>query len=95
MDRSRMGLIATVVIFIALMLAIIIYSSIGIHPYEVETCITYKGRTNCGAAAGATREQALAAAARIACSSISGGMTESIACDATPPDSVRWIREPQ
>ncbi len=95
MDKSRMGLIAAVVAFVVVMLAIIVYSSIGIHPYEVETCITYKGRTNCGVAAGATREQAGAAAARIACSSISSGMTESIACDDTPPDSVRWIREPQ
>ncbi len=95
MDKSRMGLIAAVVVFVVAMLAIIVYSSIGIHPYEVETCITYKGRTNCGAAAGATREQALAAAARIACSSISSGMTESIACDDTPPDSVRWILEPR
>ncbi len=95
MSNSRVGLVATVAVFVAVMLAVIIYSSIGIHPYEVETCITYKGRTNCGVAAGATREQALAAAARIACSSISSGMTESIACDDTPPDSVRWIREPQ
>ena len=93
MDRSRMGLIAAVVIFVAVMLAVIVYSSIGIHPYEVETCITYNGRTNCGTAAGATRPQALTAAARIACSSISSGMTQSIACDDTRPDSVRWIRE--
>ena len=95
MDRSRMGLIAAVVVFVGAMLAVIVYSSIGIHPYEVETCITYHGRTNCGAAAGATRAQALSAAARIACSSISSGMTQSIACDDTPPDSVRWILEPE
>ncbi len=95
MDKSRMGLIAAVVVFVAVMLAVIVYSSIGIHPYEVETCITYNGRTNCGAAAGATREQALYAAARIACSSIASGMTQSIACDDTLPDSVRWILEPQ
>ena len=93
MDRSRLGLMATVVVFLVAMLAILIYSSIGIHPYEVESCITYNGRTNCGTAAGANRDQALAAAARIACSSIASGMTESIACDDTPPDSVRWIRE--
>ena len=54
MDRSRMGLIAAVVVFVGAMLAVIVYSSIGIHPYEVETCITYNGRTNCGTAAGAT-----------------------------------------
>ncbi len=93
MDKSRLGLIVAVSVFVISMLAIILYSSIGIHPFEVETCITYRGRTSCGTAAGATREQALTGAARVACSSISSGMTQSIACDDTPPDSVRWIRE--
>jgi hypothetical protein len=95
MNKSRAGLIMLVAVFVTAMLAIIIYSSFGIHPYEVEICITYKGRTNCGTAAGATREQALSAGARIACASIASGMTERIACDDTRPDSVRWLRESQ
>ena len=95
MNKSRAGLVTLVVVFVAAMLAVIIYSSVGIHPYEAEICITYKGRTNCGTAAGASREQALSAGARIACASIASGMTERIACDEAPPDSVLWIREPQ
>ena len=94
MDRSRLLLVLGVAAFVAVMLAVIVYSSIGIHPYEVEVCLTFKGRSNCGTAAGATRDQATAAAARIACATIASGMTESIACDDTPPDTVRWIREP-
>ena len=95
MNKSRTGLVMLVVVFVAAMLAIILYSSVGIHPYEAEICITYKGRTNWGTAGGASREQALYAGSRIACASIASGMTERIACDEAPPDSVLWIREPQ
>ena len=93
MDRSRIMLFLVVVGFLAIMFAVIIYGSMGIHPYSVESCITFHGRSACGTAAGATREQALAAAANIACSSLAGGVTDSIACGNTPPDSVRWIEE--
>ena len=54
MNKSRTGLVMLVVVFVAAMLAIIIYGSVGIHPYEAEICITYRGRTNCGTAAGAS-----------------------------------------
>ena len=93
MDKSRIGLTGAVVGFVGVALATIVYSSMGIHEYSVEICITFQGRTSCGEAAAATREDALRHAATNACSSISGGVTDSIACSRTPPNSVRWISE--
>ena len=93
MDRSRIGLTGAVVGFVGLALATIVYSSMGIHEHSVEICITFRGRTSCGEAAAATREDALLHAATNACASISGGVTDSIACSRTTPDSVRWFSE--
>lgn len=93
MDRSRIGVTVAVVGFVAAALATIIYSSMGIHEISVEVCITFRGLTSCGEAAAANREDALRHAATNACASISGGVTDSIACSRTPPDSVRWIAE--
>ena len=90
--KSRLGVILVSVGFVVIMVATVIYSTIGLNQFEVESCITYKGRSNCGTAAGESREQALRASATIACSTIAGGMTESIACSRTAPDSLRWIR---
>jgi hypothetical protein len=93
MQRSRVILAVVIAAFIAAAAAAIIYSSMDLQQYTVESCITYNGRTGCGTAAGATRDEALRSAATIACSGLSSGMTESIECSRTEPDSVRWIDE--
>jgi len=91
--NSRLGVLIGSAVFVVGIIVALVYMSVGYHQYEVEVCITFKGRNNCGTAAGATRDEALAAAARVACATISGGVTETIACDRTEPDSVRWISE--
>jgi hypothetical protein len=93
MINSRAGVFIASALLVVGVLAVLVYTSIGYHRYEVEVCLTFKGRSNCGVAAGASREEAMAAAARVACATISGGVTETIACDRTEPDSVRWISE--
>ncbi|MGD8330075.1 MAG: hypothetical protein PVJ49_11620 [Acidobacteriota bacterium] len=93
MNRSRLLVFLLAGLLIAGVFSALVYLSLGYHRYEVEVCMTFKGRSNCGTAAGASREEAQSAATRVACSTISGGVTETIACDRTPPDSVRWISE--
>ncbi len=93
MTNSRVGVFALSAVFIIGVLAVLVYTSIGYHQFEVELCITYKGRNACGTAAGATREEAMRAAANLTCSSIASGMSEDIACGRTEPDSIRWISE--
>jgi hypothetical protein len=93
MTKSRFGVFALGTLFIVAVLAVLIYTSLDYHQFEVEVCITYRGRRACGTAAGANREEALRAATNNACSSIAGGMTENIACSRTEPDIIRWIGE--
>lgn len=56
--------------------------------YTCEVCITYRGRTRCRTAAGATREEAVRTATDNACAFLASGMTESIRCTNTAPDRV-------
>ena len=93
MQKSRIILVIVVVVFVAAALAAIVYSTMDLQQFTVESCITYNGRTGCGTAAGATRAEALGSAATIACSGLASGMTESIECSRTEPDSIRWIDE--
>ena len=93
MTGSRAGVIVLGTVFVVGVLAVLIYTSIGYHQYEVELCITFKGRRACGTAAGANREEAMRAASNLACSSIASGMTDNIACGRTEPDTIRWIKE--
>ena len=93
MTKSRFGVFALGTLFVAAVLTALIYTSLDYHQFEVESCITYKGRRACGTAAGANREEALRSAANNACSRIASGMTENIACSRTEPDPIRWIAE--
>jgi hypothetical protein len=93
MTNSRTGVLVLGTLLVVGVLATLIYMSIGYHQYEVELCITFKGRRACGTAAGANREEAMRAAANLACSSIASGMSDDIACGRTEPDSIRWITE--
>jgi len=93
MSKSRLGVFVAVVVFLVAALTALVYNTVGLHQYTVESCITFEGRRGCGTAAGATREEALRSAANIACSGISGGMTDRISCSRTEPDTVRWINE--
>jgi hypothetical protein len=68
-----------------LLLALIIYSSMGISQVTCEVCITFRGRTDCGTAQGADAAEAQRTATDIACALLSSGMTDSIACGNTTP----------
>ena len=77
------------IVFIGIVVAVIVYSSMGLRKYTVEVCMDYKGRTNCATASGTTKEEAIRTATDTACATISAGMTESIQCSRTPPASIR------
>ena len=79
------------VIFIGLVLAAVVYSSLGLRQYTCEVCMEFQGRTNCATASGTTQEEAQRTATDTACATISAGMTESIQCSRTLPASVTWI----
>jgi hypothetical protein len=77
--------------FAALVLMVLIYTTMGNARYRCEVCISYQNRTACRTAAAATDAQALRTATENACAQIASGVTDSIACENTPPQSVKWL----
>ncbi|MCC6585195.1 MAG: hypothetical protein IT168_00625 [Bryobacterales bacterium] len=80
--------ILIIVVFALAFLAIMWTSTRNLSAYRVEVCMEYQGRSACRTAAGATREQAERTARDNACALIASGMTDSIACQNTAPQSV-------
>lgn len=56
--------------------------------YHCEACMHFEGRHACKSATGVTQEEAERAAIMTACALVSGGVTGSIACQATVPASL-------
>jgi hypothetical protein len=72
-----------------------VFTYLTMAPTEVscEVCIEFRGSTECRAASAKTREEAEMAAASTACSLISGGVGDSIACNNTEPKRVSCTGE--
>jgi hypothetical protein len=77
--------------FALALLAVLVFTSLGTNPYRCQVCISFNGRTACRAAGAATEAQALRAATENACAQIASGVADSMACESTQPDSVKWL----
>ena len=80
------------IVFALAVLGYIVYSSMNLSGHRVEVCITFGGRTNCRTAAGSTEEFARRTATSNACAELASGVTDSIACENTPPASVKVLK---
>ena len=54
-----------------------------------EVCVVYRGREVCKEASATTRDAALQYAQSTACALVTGGVTEDLECQRTPPKSTR------
>lgn len=89
---KKFGLWITLIL--GIVFAAIMYTSTrGLRSFRVEVCINYQGRSACRTASGATEEAAMRTARDNACAMISSGMTDSIACQNTPPSKVAWLEK--
>lgn len=77
--------------FAALVLAVLIFTTMGTNKFRCEVCITFNGKTACRTAGASTEAQAMRTATENACAQIASGVTDSMACESTQPQSVIWV----
>ena len=63
----------------------VVYSSLRIGGVRCEVCIDFGGRQACRAVDGTAAEETLTAARTNACALLASGVTETMACERTPP----------
>jgi hypothetical protein len=78
------------ILIFASLIALIAFSTMNMAKARVEVCINFNGRSACQTAGGSTREFALRKATSNACSELSSGVTEVLACEHTDPTSTTW-----
>ena len=72
----------------AAVVAVLYYATVAETQVSCEVCIEFAGRSDCRTAAGRDREEAIQGASSVACTVLSGGVTEGLRCQRTPPRSV-------
>jgi len=75
-------------IFAVAVAALVVVAMQGLNSITCEVCMSFGGETLCRTGTGKDREAAVDSARRACCALLSSGMTESIKCDNTEPDSV-------
>jgi hypothetical protein len=65
--------------------AFVVYSSLQIGSVRCEVCIRFHGREACRAVDGDTEGEAHMAAVTNVCAGLAAGVTDRMACEATPP----------
>lgn len=80
------------IVFGIIVLAVIIYQTLGLQQYECEVCVELDGRTKCVTTKGQDEKQAVQTAQESACSFISSGRAETIRCSQKPPTSASCKR---
>ena len=80
------------IVFVAAVLAVILVSTFRQPRVSCRACVTFNGRTDCRTASAVNRQEALRTAVSNACGLLASGVTESLQCENTKPDSVEWLR---
>ena len=76
------------IVFLVAIIGIVVYRSMTIIEYRCDVCLTFDGQQVCRSAASGEKKTAIDSAVTSACASLTSGMTDSIRCQNTPPDSV-------
>ena len=63
----------------------VIYVGLSQNKVNCEVCMVYQGRQKCESSAAVDRAQAMMQATNSACVQISGGVSDGIRCNNTPP----------
>ena len=70
------------------LIALVVLSSLRIGSVRCELCMEFRGRRACRAVDGNSEEEARAAAITNACALVASGVTDTVACQNTPPTDV-------
>lgn len=79
------------IVFVFVVLAFLVYSSMHIAQYRVEVCVSFRGMNQCRTASADTQDHALRSAQSNACALLTSGVTETMQCERETPASVKWL----
>ena len=75
----------------ALLIAVLLYSTLQQTRYRYEVCVTFQGQSHCATAQGRTRDEAVRSAQEIDCTMLANGRDENMVCLDAIPTSVRAV----
>jgi hypothetical protein len=92
MAISKNQMRAIIAIGAAVLVGVLVWSSIQQTRQQYEVCLTFKGSMHCATAAGATSTDAIRSAQDVDCAMLANGRDENMVCLDVQPSSVRQVK---
>ena len=70
---------------LTVLIALVVYSSFQVGRVRCEVCMQFRGLQDCRTVEGTTELEALRGGVTNACALLASGVTDSLACERTPP----------
>lgn len=83
-----------IVVFILIVIGLIVWSTTTGKLYRARVCMVYEGRTACKTVTGKSETSTLRGGISNACADIASGVTQTMGCEQTQPQSVQWLQRP-
>ena len=74
--------------FVVIVVGLVIATTFQGERVRVEVCMAFRGQRDCRTAQARTLQDAMRTAVTNACAQLASGVTDSMQCENTPPDSV-------
>lgn len=82
-----------IAVFVLIVIALILYSTMAGKQYRAEVCMTFQGRSACKTVTGKSQESVLRGGITNACADIAAGVTETMTCEQSQPQKVTWLEK--
>ena len=79
------------VLFVVVVVGFVVFSTFQGQRVSCKVCIVFKGQRDCRTASAANRMEAQRTATTNACGLLASGVTDSVNCENTVPESVEWL----
>jgi hypothetical protein len=89
----KVGILVT--LFIALFLALLLYSTFHGPKYRAEICVTYQGNKACKTVEAKSEDSAIRSGTEGGCADVASGVTDTMKCVGAGPSSVKWLERPK
>ena len=70
---------------LALIVGVVVYSSLHLGAVRCQVCVEFRGREACRAVDGQAEDETRRAGITNACAMLASGVTDTMACERTPP----------
>jgi hypothetical protein len=77
--------------FAVIVIGAVAFSTFRGNSVRCRVCIAFNGQTDCRTASASNRTEAQRSATTAACAQLAGGVSDSIRCENSTPQSVEWL----